>query len=165
MLNTRDSSLSGLISYSLCTYFVLVFLISKSNQFFSVDTYIIHQGVECFLKNTIHRIRSEVEGCKQWCSDNYQCGGFTVYKSDCYFKNIDCKNNLVTFNHRTTYIKQKQGKILFVAISTTNLTESYNILNKRSCVFRVRITIRNKRIAIDNDLSVGVQALRVPIVP
>ena len=79
----------------------------KALCFWSLVPYILHHGVECFLDNTIHKISAELEfeNCKQWCTDNNQCGGFTIYKDECYFKNQSCKNNLVNFGSRMTFTK------------------------------------------------------------
>ena len=67
--------------------------------------------MECFLDSSIHKInfstKLEFDGCKQWCRGNNQCGGFTVYKDVCIFKNQSCKDNLVNSENSITFIKEE----------------------------------------------------------
>ena len=77
---------------------------------FSVVPYTLHQDMDCLWGNNIHRIsfdtKSEFESCKQWYTGNNGCGGFTVYKNVCYFKNQSCKNSLFNNGIRATFLKE-----------------------------------------------------------
>ena len=71
--------------------------------------YILLHGMECLLNININTLNAELglDKCEQWCTDNEHCGGFTIYKDMCYFKNQSCKNNLVISDERFTVIKYK----------------------------------------------------------
>ena len=49
----------------------------------------------------------DFENCKQWCSNNTDCGGFTVYNYAAYFKDLSCKNSMFGSLGRSTFIKQE----------------------------------------------------------
>ena len=49
----------------------------------------------------------DFENCKKWCSNNANCGGFTVYKYVAYFKDQSCKNSMFSGGGRSTFIKQE----------------------------------------------------------
>ena len=67
-----------------------------------------HENKDCLFGRNIHFMHSNqhtnYEDCSKWCSDNSECGGFTVYSKICYFKTADCKKDLFTNNGRTTFI-------------------------------------------------------------
>ena len=48
---------------------------------------------------------SDNEHCKQWCADNNDCGGFTVWSGDCFFKNQNCAADLHPQPGSTVYLK------------------------------------------------------------
>ena len=49
----------------------------------------------------------DFENCKQWCSNNTDCGGFTVYNYAAYFNDLSCKNSMFGSLGRSTFIKQE----------------------------------------------------------
>ena len=74
--------------------------------------YISFRNKDCLHNNNIHPLNSNQsnhENCSEWCRNNSNCGGYTLYKNKCYFKNRNCKNNLFENQGRSTFIKQ--GKV------------------------------------------------------
>ena len=81
----------------------------KEMLLFSVDPYILHQDMDCLYRKNIHKMNfnTDFEKCKQWCIERYNCGGFTIFKKSCYFKNLACKYNLFNNEGRSTFVKRR----------------------------------------------------------
>ena len=46
----------------------------------------------------------EYDVCNKWCTENLDCGGYTVNDNVCYFKNETCDKNLEPNEQRTTFL-------------------------------------------------------------
>ena len=73
--------------------------------------YIRHVDTDCFLYNDLQGIgsnpASDHENCKQWCADNNNCAGFTVWSGICHFKNHKCEGNMFGAIGVNLYLKQE----------------------------------------------------------
>ena len=69
--------------------------------------------MDCFRGRNLYHRRStqpqNYEDCNKWCRPRSDCAGFTVYFGTCYFKNLQCENNLFVNRGVTTYLFQ--GKV------------------------------------------------------
>ena len=84
---------------------------SNGNYLFSTVTYLKHEDIDCLYHSDLH-IKSlstdwDVEKCKQWCTHNSTCHGFTVSHGWVYFKGQCCKNNLFYHEGRFTFLKDE----------------------------------------------------------
>ena len=72
--------------------------------FFPTERYIWYPDMDCLYGNNMHNMSLATalsfENCKEWCTNNKNCGGFVIYKFTCIFKNLSCKNNLYNFKGR-----------------------------------------------------------------
>ena len=65
---------------------------------------------DCLENHQIHYMRDFLNGCKEWCSNNKNCGGFTRRYSNCYFKSYACGHNILEKEHVAVYIKQGRSE-------------------------------------------------------
>ena len=89
----------------------------QASNIFSAVAYIKHLNKDCLRGKNIHTLSLsfalEFEQSKQWCTENSNCGGFTVNNNKAYFKKKDCEINLVTRSGIVAFIKQEnQNKCL-----------------------------------------------------
>ena len=84
--------------------------ITKDNYIFLV-AYIKHQDKDCLWGNNIHKMSLssalDFENCKNWCNNNANCGGFTVYRYTAYFKNQSCKTSMFSSEGIIIFVKQE----------------------------------------------------------
>ena len=73
--------------------------------------YLRNQDMDCLHGNNINQTTysepSDFEQWKLWCTNNDNCGGFTVYRDTAFFKNKDCKNGLFNSRNKNTFIKHE----------------------------------------------------------
>ena len=71
------------------------------------------QYKDCLPHNDIYSLKSNqntnYENCRKWCSENSNCGGFTVWQNTCYFKNKNCKDGIR--DHRETNLFLLLGNV------------------------------------------------------
>ena len=68
-----------------------------------------HEKSDCLFRQDMHILirdgTSDHENCKQWCNNNDDCYGFTVYGTRCFFKTVACAND-ITYGRAILYTKQ-----------------------------------------------------------
>ena len=74
------------------------------------------QDKDCLYGSDIHSLRQNEnqENCREWCSGNCNCGGFTVYHNICFFKNKNCKDHTTEKRGRSLFMKHGKGKYFSV---------------------------------------------------
>ena len=73
--------------------------------------YIRRDDMDCLVGNDLFTLRthkaSDYDNCKQWCTDNSDCGGFVAaWWNKCYFKANICMGHLVQNSGVKLYLKQ-----------------------------------------------------------
>ena len=65
---------------------------------------------DCLVRKDIHSLRSdgaaEHTNCKEWCNNNWKCGGFAVYYKVCYFKSQACESDIRNAGSTDLFLKQ-----------------------------------------------------------
>ena len=74
-------------------------------------SFIRHDNKDCLNGQDIHFIgsdsSSDYENCKQWCTDNNDCGGFVgTFRDKCFFKGVACKDDLRSSQNVHVYLKE-----------------------------------------------------------
>ena len=49
---------------------------------------------------------SDIEPCREWCAGNDQCGGVVVKYGNCYFKELQCKDDFLTSTGGAVCLKE-----------------------------------------------------------
>ena len=67
-----------------------------------------HPNSDCLYNNDLDTIIgiSDTEPCKKWCAGNEQCGGVAVWKGNCYFKGMQCRQDLFSKSAVVVYLKE-----------------------------------------------------------
>ena len=85
-----------------------------------------HKHQDCFHGNNMHELSSNStsnhDNCKEWCNNNGNCGAFSLLNNMCFFKNLDCKDDLYNSAYVDIFIKQGS---LFTLRSNTVLYKIY----------------------------------------
>ena len=75
---------------------------------FSDTVFLQHENTDCLIGRDLDfmTVTSDVEPCKEWCARNETCGGFTLWDSYCYFKLLECKDDLRSKPAGVLYLKE-----------------------------------------------------------
>ena len=73
--------------------------------------YLKHEKSGCLPGNDLHSMTSDGtphhDNCVEWCNNNINCGGFTVFRrSTCYFKSWECGNDIINKTYVVLYLKR-----------------------------------------------------------
>ena len=79
-------------------------------EFIDINEYVKYEDKDCLRFSDIHHLRLDgafdYGKCIEWCNNDDNCGGFTLWYDACYFKSQACQDNIISIDNGDLYIRQ-----------------------------------------------------------